>query len=104
MKKLIMLAALGLVVQTAPVLAGHHEDGEGKKGAWMEKVDTNGDGVISKSEFLTHAEEKFAKKDKDGNGEITKEEAKEARKMKKEHMKERVEKMKEKRAERKAAE
>ena len=101
MKKLLMLAALGLVIQTAPVLAGHHEGGEGKKGMF-EKEDTNGDGVVSKAEFLANAEKKFAEKDKDGNGEISQEEAKEHREAKREKMKEMREKMKEKRAERKA--
>ncbi len=54
----------------------------------FEKHDTNGDGVISKSEFLDHAEKRFKKMDKDGSGDITKEEAKEARQAMKDKMKE----------------
>ena len=102
MKKLLMLSAAVLMFQAAPVLAEHHEGGEGKKGGIMEKIDTDGNGAISKSEYLAHAEKRFAEKDKDGNGEISKEEAKENREHRKEKMKEMREKMKEKRAERKA--
>ena len=102
MKKLLMLAALGLVVQTAPVLAEHHEGGEGKKKGSFSQVDTNGDGSISKAEYLAHSEKKFTEKDLDGDGEISPEEAKKHREAKREKMKEMREKMKEKRAERKA--
>ncbi len=54
----------------------------------FEKKDANSDGVISKAEFVAHAEKKFAKMDADGNGSITKEEAKKywaAKKEKKKH-------------------
>ena len=51
MKNLMMLTAVALMMQTAPVLADNH--GEGEKGKRFEKHDTNGDGVISKDEFLT---------------------------------------------------
>ena len=64
------------------------------KGAKMfEKHDTNGDGVISKAEFLTHAEERFSKMDVDGDGNVTKDEAKAA----KEKMREKWKEMKDKR-------
>ncbi len=42
----------------------------------FEKKDSNSDGVISKAEFMSHAEKKFAKMDADSNGSITKEEVK----------------------------
>jgi len=95
MKKLLMLGAAVLTFQAAPVLAGHHEGGDhgDKKGKMFSSKDTNGDGVISKSEFLSHAEEKFGKMDRDGDGSISKDEAKA-------NKKEKREKMKEKRAER----
>ena len=37
----------------------------------FEKKDANSDGVISKAEFVAHAEKKFAKMDTDGNGSLT---------------------------------
>ena len=87
------MAVLAGVVLSGPVLAEHHEK-KGDRGAKMfEKQDTNGDGVISKAEFLSHAEERFSKLDSDGNGEVTKEEAKAAH----EAMKEKVKEMREKR-------
>lgn len=85
---------LGAVVATAgffvsgAVIANHHK-GAGKL---FEKHDTNGDGVISKAEFLTHAEERFTKMDADGNGEVTKDEAKAY----KEKMRTKLKEMKEK--------
>ena len=54
----------------------------------FEKKDSNSDGVISKAEFVAHAEKKFAKMDADGNGSLTKEEAKNYRAAKKEKYKE----------------
>lgn len=40
------------------------------------KMDTNNDAEISKDEFLAYAEKKFAKKDADGNGVLSKKEMK----------------------------
>ena len=77
MKKLLTLSAVALAVSISPVMADSHGD---KQGKMFEKHDTNGDGVISKSEFLAHAEERFAKMDQDGNGEISKDEAKAGKK------------------------
>ncbi len=98
MKKLLMLSAVVLAVGATPVLAEGHGD---KGGKIFEKHDTNGDGSISKDEFLTHATERFEKMDADGNGEVSKEEAKSAHKAKRAAMKD---KMKERKAERDAAE
>lgn len=78
MKKILMLSALALVM-SAPTAAEAGSHG-GKKGHKMfEKHDLNGDGVVTKSEFLEGAEKMFSKMDIDGNGEVTKEEAQEAR-------------------------
>lgn len=96
MKKLLMLSAAVLAFQAAPVLADDYGD---KKGKMFESKDTNGDGVISKSEFMAHAEEKFAEMDKDGDGSISKDEAKENVKGKREKMKEKRDEWKEKRKE-----
>ena len=96
MKKLLTMAVFALSFAVTPAFA--EGDGGGHKGGKMfEKQDTNGDGVISKSEFLAHAEEKFSKIDADGNGEITKEEGKSARKAMKGKMKDRIKARKEKR-------
>lgn len=37
----------------------------------MKEADTNGDGAVSKAEFLAKAEERFSKMDKDGDGQLT---------------------------------
>ena len=83
---LASLAAAALTFSGA-ALAEHHEGGDGhkkgKKGHYFEKVDTNGDGQISKEEHMTAAEERFTKMDTNGDGAITKEEVQE--KMKKMH-------------------
>ncbi|MEM6780524.1 MAG: hypothetical protein AAF569_01525 [Pseudomonadota bacterium] len=94
MKKLMMLTALALMIQTAPVLANDYSDAGGK-GKMFEKHDADGDGVISKVEFLNHAEERFDKMDADGNGSVSQEEGKEARENMREKMKEKREKWKE---------
>ncbi len=66
--------------------ADHHKDGDCTKGycKMFDKKDANSDGVISKSEFLTHAEKKFSSMDADGSGDISKEEVKNYRLEKKE--------------------
>lgn len=89
MKKLILtVAALGLATA---VWAGHdnkgHHDGKHHSGRMMfEKMDTNGDGVITAEEheasiqqMMAKRSEHFAKMDTDGDGNVTKEEAKAAR-------------------------
>jgi len=100
-KHIIALGAVALMLSASPVLADDH-GGEGKGGPFV-KHDTNGDGVISKSEFLSHAEERFKKMDADGNGEVSKEEARAGHKKMRENMKERGEKMRERRQSRESA-
>lgn len=58
---------------SGPVMAGEH--GGKHHGKMFEKHDTNGDGVITKEEALSHAEARFDKMDADGDGSVTKEEA-----------------------------
>lgn len=96
MKKLLAITAVALTFGAAPALADNHSD-DGKKGGMFEQHDTNGDGVVSKSEFLAKAEERFAKMDLDGNGEVSKEEAKNARKAMREKMQAKREARQEKR-------
>ena len=55
-------------------------EGKDRQAKFMEKIDKDGDGAISKSEFLSKHEEHFSKADTDGDGLLTKEEMKEAKK------------------------
>lgn len=45
----------------------------------MKEVDTNGDGNISKEEFMANCEKRFAKMDANGDGQITAEERQQMR-------------------------
>lgn len=99
MKKLLAFTAVALAMSMTPALADNHSD-KGGKGKMFEKHDTNGDGVISKDEFMSHAEERFGGIDADGNGEISQDEAKAKRAEMKDKMKERKEKRQERREER----
>ncbi len=92
-KWILMMGAAALVLQASPVLADNH--GGKHHGKMFEKHDTNGDGVISKEEFLSHAEDRFSKMDTDGDGSVTKEEGEAAKAKMKEKWKEKREKMKE---------
>lgn len=88
MKKTVLMIATAMSVAMAlPALADHH-------GGKMKKIDTDGNGSISKVEFLNAQEARFAEIDTDGNGEISKEEMKAKKEAKRAKMKE----MKEKRA------
>jgi len=98
MKKLLTLTAVALAFSMTPVLADNHE-GHGDKGKKFEKHDLNGDGIITKDEFLSGASERFGKMDANGDGSVSKEEAKTAKEeMKAKRMEKRGER-KEKRAE-----
>ena len=93
-RKILLFSATILAVSAMPVLAdGHGEDARRGLG----HHDTNGDGTITKDEFLAHAEKRFAKMDANGDGTITRGEAKEAREKMREKRKERREKRREKR-------
>lgn len=86
--KLITLGVVTASLLAAPVVfADQHGKGPGNK--MFEKHDTNGDGVISKMEFMNHAEERFNKMDADGSGDVTKEEARKHREDMKKKWKER---------------
>ncbi len=78
MKKLLTLSAVALALSFTPALAGERTDVD-HKGGMFEKHDTNGDGVISKDEFLKQAEERFGKMDANGDGNVTAEEGKAAK-------------------------
>lgn len=81
-KPLLLAAAAAITLFAAPVMA---EDGSGAPGkmergrgpchhCFMEKMDADGDGIITEAEFTAHCKERFAKLDADGNGEVTKDE------------------------------
>ena len=80
MKNLILKTLLISSLVAAPAIANDQLTGEkiGKMKKHFAKIDTDGSGTISKSEFLVRAEEKFKKIDSNGDGEITKEERKAA--------------------------
>ncbi len=77
------------VLAESPMHKGEH------KGKMMERVDTDGNGSVSKAEFIAKHEAMFVKMDKDGNGELSKEEMKNGKKHMRKKMKERMDKMKE---------
>lgn len=90
MKKLMAFTAVAVAMSMSPALAEPPEGGAGPHGGGMfEKHDTNGDGVISKDEFLAQAEERFKQMDTNGDGKITKEEGQAAHEGMREKMKER---------------
>ncbi len=96
MNKYLVLSALTLGAIALPFAAGYADDHkgghDGKKGNRFEKMfekqDIDGNGEVSKEEFLKGAEERFAKMDLNGDGVITKEEAKENMEKMREKMKE----------------
>ena len=71
----MVLPALALIVVASPALAEGHRDKAGARlGGMMEKVDINGDGLISEDEFMSVHLEKFKELDINGDGNITEEE------------------------------
>jgi len=62
----LMISAFGI----SYVHAGHHGGGKNK----MEMMDTDGDGSVSKDEYMTHKEQRFNKKDENGDGVLSEDE------------------------------
>jgi hypothetical protein len=78
MKKLVALTAVVLALGITGASAEDHGDGKGHgpRGAKMfEKLDADGNGSVTKDEFMKAQEEHFAKMDANGDGSFTKEEA-----------------------------
>lgn len=75
MKKAILMAALATVM-AAPAMAAADAKMEKKADMWFSKIDSNGDGMISKEEHDTFSESMFKEADKDGDGSISKDEMK----------------------------
>ena len=94
-RRLTTLAAIFLSSAILSVQAGHHSEGSYEKmpnkphdrmAKRLKKIDTDGDGKMSRAEFVAHAEQRFAKMDADGDGFVTTEEGKAAhKKMREEH-------------------
>lgn len=91
MKKLMLFTA-AFAVLGAPVAFADHHGGKG-----LEQFDADGNGAISKEEFLKSSEDRFQKMDTDGNGEITKEEGKAMKDKMRSKMKERMKNRKDRR-------
>lgn len=94
MKKLLAFSALTLAF-SVPAFAGDVAGGpDGKpgprhhKGMMFEKLDTDGNGEVTKAEFQAFHDKKFAEMDADGNGVVTKAEAEAAHEKMREKMKE----------------
>ena len=102
MKKLLILTAAFMALQSLPVLAEDGDKPMGDKRMEREiKGDTNGDGMISESEFLAKAKDRFSEMDANGDGNIDREEAKKAHKARRDHMSKKRAEMKEKMEKRK---
>lgn len=78
MKKIVMLGAAVLALQSIPALAEDHAPMDGKPHRGLEKMfekqDANKDGAISEEEFLTSSKERFTDMDANKDGKLTKEE------------------------------
>lgn len=87
MHKLLVMAVLSAFSFTSGSALACHHMGKGEK---FQKMDADGDGSISKSEFISKHEKKFSNMDADGDGVLTPQElkaAKEQRKAKKKEYK-----------------
>lgn len=72
-KTLTILSVSALILgalSISYVHAGHHGGGKNK----IEMMDADGDGAVSKEEFMSHKEQRFMKKDENGDGVLTEEE------------------------------
>lgn len=74
-KPLTLVFAMAFIISAfgiSQVSAGHHGGGKNK----MEMMDADGDGSVSKDEFMNHKAERFSKKDANGDGVLTEDEMK----------------------------
>lgn len=90
MKKVLMTVAAAALI-SAPALAEHPggpEGGSHHKGMMFEAMDENGDGMVSKDEFMASHMKRFEKMDANADGNVSKEEIEAYRAAKHEKMKE----------------
>ncbi len=66
MKRDLALGVAMLITIASTALAN-----EGKAGHWFDRLDTNGDGVITKTEMESRQTERFNEKDTNGDGMIS---------------------------------
>lgn len=72
-----ILLALGLVFALTLPLHARHQKNDGQApqknhgGKAFKKADADGDGFLSKAEFLTRAEKVFTRKDKNADGKLS---------------------------------
>lgn len=92
MKKMIIMAAAFAILGAPSAFADHHG------GHKLDKFDADGNGAISKEEFMKSAEERFSKMDTDGSGEISKEEGRAMKEKMRAKMQEYMEKRRDRRA------
>jgi hypothetical protein len=94
MKKLVALTVVVLALGVTAASAEHHGDDKdhGPRGAKMfEKLDADGNGSVTKDEFMKAQEAHFAEMDANGDGAFTKDEAEAIREKIKEMRKQREE-------------
>lgn len=76
MRKIPMILAVAAIVLTAQPSWAEGTSGDrparGGHGQMFQNLDKDGDGVVTKAEFLAGAEARFAKMDKNGDGVLTK--------------------------------
>ncbi|QNQ07605.1 EF-hand domain-containing protein [Sphingomonas alpina] len=68
MKKLLIAAALASTALAGAAIA--NPPGQAGRSAGMMRADTDGDGSISRSEYMAQAEARFARMDANGDGQI----------------------------------
>ncbi len=78
-KRTFLLSALLLALGASSAYA--HKDGKTK---WFDRIDVNGDDVITEDEFLEFRKKRFTQMDVNNDGKVTRDEAKTFRKQKRE--------------------
>lgn len=107
MKKFLMIATLALAglpaaafaQETTPPVpgpAGAAASGHEGPGKMFKETDTNGDGMMSKAEFMAFHEKRFTEMDTNGDGQISPDEAKAKAKEWREKLNERRKELQEK--------
>lgn len=90
----LTVCALGFLTLAMPAYADHHEGDMGGKHPMMEKIDTDGDGQVSKAEFMAMHTERFEKMDANSDGVLSKDEMKAGHEKMRDKMKDKMHKMK----------